>query len=679
MKITKKKISEDGTHEARRNERRRMSSCECWTRQTIFACPNVGSIIKAVVAKDYIHSHTHMPGQYESIYSYRTTRAAAGRNNAILRLVALLSFVAVSSVVFLSITDYVHWSQSQPHFHAVEPSIGSTSASKPQTPSIDMATKPNGASDGAPQTLDEYLVQAKQDAFAHLRQGSSSQATLTVIMGNEAGDLDSASCAIGLSYLLSRFGSPSGHQLPQSTYVPLIQSMHTDDVLRPENTAAFRASGITPDHIFCLDDVELALDLKPVSDAFAPAANVAIGLVDHPSLTGPWGGANSANRRVDIVIDHHEDVGDHPDATLRIIKSPSKDPVGSCSSLVAELFADRFSTASPSDVGMRQVADLLISAIIIDTDNLRGAPRGKATQTDFDAVKTLLPVSSFGNPTSADQIRETALSFSPLGNSSAASLQPIRPISPSTDIDAATHSAKIVLAPYWQILSESKQAVSHLSGRDLLRRDYKQLDFSDDAQADLTLRLGFASVPISIAEWLHKDRPHPLLSDAPDAKLEVKEAWASWWETLDEFMAERNIDIAVMTGSFRVPEGQVDAGKHKRELVLAFAPRSMQPTQAEKLWDQLRTGLEADAHVQPDQVERRLMLEQPWKGQRLPESAGGKRERVKGVDDQGKRESVHGGEQLRWAKVYKQANAKANRKVVLPAVTTLLRAAVRKL
>lgn len=627
-----------------------------------------------------------MPGQYERIYSYQTTRAATGRNQAIVRLIALLSFVAVSSVILFSLTDFVYWSQSRSQIHVLESISNSAQAATSHASSTTMDATSSSASDSRPgQSLDAFLLQAKQDTFTHLKPGSSSQATLTIIMGNEAGDLDSAACAIGLSYLLSRFGSPSGYDLPPSTYVPLIQSMHTDDVLRPENTAAFRAAGIMPDHVFCLDDLQKTLALELDSDVFAPSANVAIGLVDHPSLTGPWGGARAANRQVSIVIDHHEDVGDHPDAALRIIKSPSKDPVGSCSSLVAELFADRFATASTPDLGLREVADLLISAITIDTDNLRGAPRGKATETDFDAIKTLLPASSFGNPHSADKIRETALSYSPLNSTwQVASVQPIESISPSTEIDSATHSAKIILAPFWQILSGSKQAVSHLSGRDLLRRDYKELDFtspeaSDPAQADVTLKLGFASVPISIVEWLHKDRPARQLADAADPKLEVKQAWAAWWKTLDDFMSERKIDIAVMTGSFRVPDGQVDAGKHKRELVLAFAPRTMSPSKASILWEELRKGLETDAHVASDQVERRLMLEEPWKGQRLPESAGGKKERVKGVDSDGKREHASTQDQPRWAKVYKQANTRANRKIVLPAVTTILKAAVKKL
>ncbi|KAI3487784.1 hypothetical protein L1887_48158 [Cichorium endivia] len=594
--------------------------------------------------------------QYQRIYTYRTNRAAAARHNATLGLVALLALVAVASVVFLSITDYVYWRQTRPN------SFLNQLAPQPiRNGSLTDQGKGGTMGSVAGSTLDDFLVQAKRDAFERLKAGAAATQKLTLVMGNEAGDLDSAACAIGLSYLLSRFGPPQGYTLGASSYVPLIQSMHSDDVLRPENTAAFRAAGIDPEHTLCLDDIQHTLGLALDSDAFAPAANVALGLVDHPSLTGPWGGSGASNRDVEIVLDHHEDVGDHAGAPLRIVKSPSKEPVGSCSSMVADLFAANFVQADSTDVAMRQVADLLMSAIVIDTDNLRAAPRGKATQTDFDAVKTLFPASSFGNPETSQRIRETALAFSPLKDQvHGVSVEPIQPVSPSEHTDSATQSAKIILAPFWSILSRAKQAVDHLAGRDLLRRDYKELDFVSGAdESPLSLKLGFASVPISMVEWLHKDRPTPQLADAAEPKQEI--------------------DVAVMTGSFRVPEGEVDAGKHKRELVLAFAPRSLRESQASVLWQELRRGLETDAHVPADQVDRRLMLEEPWKGQRLPESAGGKKERVHGVDTDGRRLELVAHAQPRWAKVYRQANARANRKIVLPAVTTVLKAAARKL
>ncbi|KAJ1034109.1 hypothetical protein NDA18_000978 [Ustilago nuda] len=602
---------------------------------------------------------------YEPIYTYQTTRAAANGNQATVRLVALLFSVAVSSVVLLSLRDYVHWLQVRPLSHAISTPSATQKA-------LNMSTYP---------TLDDFLVQAKQNAITHLKAGSSSQGKVTLIMGNEAGDLDSASCAIALSYLLTRFGSPPGYQLSPSNYVPLIQSMHADKVLRAENTVAYHASGVNPNKVLFLVDLQQYLGLQLDSESFSPSSNVALGLVDHASLTGPWGGAKAQNRQVEIILDHHQDTGAHPNAALRIVKSPNKEAVGSCSSIVAQLFAESFAKAPSNDVALRQVSDLLLSAIVIDTDNLKGAPRGKATKTDFEAVKILLPTSSFGKPSTSEEIKETAFSFSPLKASQRqdAAVEAIEAINPSgsEETDSARESAKTILAPYWTILMRSKLAVSHLSGRDLLRRDYKQVDLSahDSSNRDISLKLGFASVPISLVEWLHKDRRYARISDAPHAKQEVQEAWSAWWKTLDLFMTERKLNIAVMTGSFRVPEGQVDAGKHKRELVLAFAPREMGQSQAEKLWQELTRGLENDAHVEKDDVDSRLMLQEPWKGQRMPEMEGGKRERVKGVRVDGRREE----DEWKWGKVYKQANARANRKIVLPAVTTILKAAVRKL
>ena len=618
----------------------------------------------AGLASTYRHFH-YMPAAYEPIYSYQSPSSAhiggtQARSRSLFAIVAVLVFVSFASVVFLTTGE----------------SISLKYSFKTNTAPIDLSSD-TGSGMRTTESLNEFLARTKKLALEHL--GKTSNQHVTIIMGNEAGDLDSASSAIALSYMLTHLGSPAGVTLPTSTYIPLIQSNHDDAPLRPENTAAYHASKIEPQNLLCLDDLQKA-GLELDSAAFSPDKNVAIGLVDHPSLTGPWGGAKAANRRVDIVVDHHEDVGDHADAKLRIIKSPSKELVGSASSLIAGLYKDQLG----QDKIPTQVVDLLLSAILIDTDNLRSAPRGKATEVDFAAIKTLLPASSFASPESAGQIQQAAFVNSPLNltKPSEPSTDPVPPASPTEGIDPFILDAKIIFRSYWETLSKSKLMVSHLSGRDLLRRDYKELDFTEPADADsgqakLALRLGFASVPISIVEWLHKDRPVKSLLEATDAAAEVEAAWSSWWQTLDAFMAERKIDIAVMTGTFREPEGEKDAGKHNRELVLAFAPRNMPEERAVVLWKALRDGLEADAHVSRAQVERRLMLEQPWKGQRLPISAGGKRERVAGIDYEGRRSGPAGA--ARWAKVYKQANARANRKIVLPAVVTVLRMAAAKL
>ncbi|PWN47482.1 DHH phosphoesterase [Violaceomyces palustris] len=564
-------------------------------------------------------------------------------------------------------------------------------------------SRPSTGGDGAigttgsasQQGLNQFIKDAKGFALSHLSTSSNPE-RITFIMGNEAGDLDSAVCAISLSYLLTHYGPPAPYNLPKTTYVPLIQSNHDDASLRPENTAAYKASGIDPSDLLCLDDLTGKLGLDLTSSKFSPSNNIFLGLVDHPALGGQWGGPNSAQRKVELIVDHHEDDGHHQDATMRIIRSPSKDPVGSASSLVAELFKDQIQK-DPTKVD-RRIFDFLISAIILDTDNLRPAPKGKATRQDFDSVLLMMPHSSFYDPVASKGVEQVALSNSPLtaldltDSSSLSS-----PDDASADPDVAT--ARSALNKYWQILAKSKLKVNHLSGRDLLRRDYKEVEFFEpdpsssssssssvvggSTSNQISLKLGFSSVPISLEEWLHRGRPS--LLEVPDAQKEMESNWKGWWNVLDEWMSSRKIQIAVVTGTYRAPPHDKDAGKHKRELVIALRQPdsgllSKDPVRSRTLWEELRKGLEEDAHVQDaTDVDRRLMLEKPWKGQRLPEALGGKRERVQGLDGEGLRLDTIQEERKVWAGVYRQGNARANRKVVLPAVVQILRNSCRKL
>lgn len=197
----------------------------------------------------------------------------------------------------------------------------------------------------APADLDAYLRWAKAQV-AH--------EPLTLIMGNEAGDLDSAASAIALSYILNHneryFREKYG--LEHSTYVPLIQTPRAELHFRQENLLVYRAAHTSEEALLCVDDDEVK----------AHRARAKLGLVDHPQLAVSWG-----NRSVDIIVDHHEDEGAHPEAKLRILRSPSKDPVGSASSLVALLAAE----SRHGGVLPEQLADLLLSAIVLDTRNVR--------------------------------------------------------------------------------------------------------------------------------------------------------------------------------------------------------------------------------------------------------------------------------------------------------------------
>ncbi|CAD6901214.1 unnamed protein product [Tilletia caries] len=240
-------------------------------------------------------------------------------------------------------------------------------------------------------------------------------------MGNEAGDLDSLASSIALSYLLTHLQHPAPTRKEpggeNTLYAPLIQTAAADLYLRPENVAICKFADIdssaNTDALLTIDALEggaradaagsssLAMDLSS-DPRLAKGTSVSFGIVDHPALIPRWG--PHENRDVRYLVDHHKDEGAHPDAEIRFMLGPGsvpagEAPIGSASSMIVELFQDELlKAAAAGPAGSRipkAVADLLISAIVIDTDNLRPVPRGRATPRDVLSHAILLPLSSF--------------------------------------------------------------------------------------------------------------------------------------------------------------------------------------------------------------------------------------------------------------------------------------------
>lgn len=221
---------------------------------------------------------------------------------------------------------------------------------------------PVSSTSRVPIELAAYLRWAKDHAMAHKAQfetGSTPIQPLTLIMGNEAGDLDSAASAIALSYVMNHeqahFARTYG--VPQGVYVPVIQTPRRALSQRKENLYVYEYVQAPVMSLLCVDELG---DLG--SPAWGPGANVSLGLVDHSQLRAAWG----AERRIVLVVDHHEDEGLYREAPLRIIRAPSTSPVGSAASLVASL-AYEARRGSPLETS---VADLLLSAIVLDTRNV---------------------------------------------------------------------------------------------------------------------------------------------------------------------------------------------------------------------------------------------------------------------------------------------------------------------
>lgn len=350
--------------------------------------------------------------------------------------------------------------------------------------------------------------------------------------------------------------------------VPLIQIAREDLSLRAENLYALGLAGINQpaEQLLTTTDIE-KLNPFPADTFF---------LVDQNRLGSQFSG------KVVGIIDHHQDEGLYTDtATVRNIK-----PCGSCSSLVA--------TALPPKLSA-ELATLLLTAIVIDTNGLK--PGGKATDEDRQAASKVAPL--------------TVLSGS----------------------DTSFTPDTLHEAPFIKQLNKElqgrKEDLSHLSGWDLLRRDYKEYTYKLTWMAgEPVIKVGLSTVPVALKVWGKK------------GKLEKDSlAW----------MQHRGLTVlgALTTFKDEKKKKKKDGkGEHKREMAWIILGKEAVdgeagvdvPALASRLWAGLEESKELD--VRPH---KKFKLE---KSGNLPEGARGK--------------------------VYKQGNASATRKVVAPLVKTIL-------
>ncbi|OCH94607.1 DHH phosphoesterase [Obba rivulosa] len=167
-------------------------------------------------------------------------------------------------------------------------------------------------------------------------------------------------------------------------------------------------------------------------------------------------------------------------------------------------------------------------------------------------------------------------------------------------------------------LAAHKAGVAHLGTRDLLRRDYKEYTL---AARGAPVRAGLASVPLGLRAWLARDGP---------AFARGAEAW----------MAERGLAVLGVLTSWRDAEkpGKSGRGKHRREQ--AWVVRC--DAEGGKLAKRLFRGLE-------ESEELRLKAE-AWEEVGLREGFG------EGYE----------------ARVYKQKNTDATRKVTAPLMQKII-------
>ncbi|KAJ3800028.1 exopolyphosphatase [Lentinula aff. detonsa] len=363
-------------------------------------------------------------------------------------------------------------------------------------------------------TLADFLSFSREQYLHDVRNDGGKAKEWTLVMGNEAGDLDTIASSIAFAWLRTKvLNQPS---------ISLLQMDRNDLDLRAENLHALELAGVSRPK----DQLLFVADLID----FHPFPSREFALVDHNRLSSTFTPEESPV--VVAIVDHHADENLYVDSAEPRIIAPS----GSCASHITNLME---TVDLPPEL-----ATLLLSAILIDTDGLK--PGGKAIDVDRKAADYLAPKSTFASSVSALQTNDTT------------------PSSTLYEVD--------FIRSLSEELSTKKNDVSHLGPRDLLRRDYKQYEFILPWHpAKPTIRAGLSTVPVKLEEW------------AADGKLETEgDAW----------MKEKGLHVLGVLTAYR----GATKGKRKREM--AWLVRTVSPPtdgfDFDALMERLCSGLEAD-------------------------------------------------------------------------------------
>lgn len=203
----------------------------------------------------------------------------------------------------------------------------------------------------------------------------SSRKPLTIVMGNEAADLDSMVSALCYAWYLYKND-------PDTNPCPLINIPREDFKLRTEAVFLFEEAGISIQDLIFIDDLELQ---KLKSEGLLKLI-----LVDHNKLA-----SSQENLKSDIlvILDHHSDEKDYPGAALTDIR-----PVGSTATIVAQAFL-KFPYDIDTPLGI-----LLLGTILLDTVNLDPAA-GRVTDDDIAVAGKLIQSCGLNQQTLFDKLQ----------------------------------------------------------------------------------------------------------------------------------------------------------------------------------------------------------------------------------------------------------------------------------
>ena len=222
---------------------------------------------------------------------------------------------------------------------------------------------------------------------------------VTLVLGNEAADLDSVACAISLAYALHEANDDASR-----AYVPVVCVPREDFSLRADARWLLESVGVDVDALTFGGEIAFGDASGPIVDD-----RLRLVLVDHNALASASEYASFASA-VDAVVDHHEDEKKYPATAAAAVV-----PTGSCATLVAEpLVLDRSALAARSETATRVFretgpptrlragdprAALLLAAVLLDTQNLN-ASATRVHARDEAVAPILASLAGTGDPAS---------------------------------------------------------------------------------------------------------------------------------------------------------------------------------------------------------------------------------------------------------------------------------------
>jgi exopolyphosphatase len=220
-----------------------------------------------------------------------------------------------------------------------------------------------------------------------LKNNFSEQKPVTIVMGNEAADLDSMASAVTYAWYLYLTD-------PSQNPFPLINIPRADFKLRTEAVFLFEEAGVDIDHLLFAEDVDL--------DKLKAGGKLKLILVDHNKLASGQTGLETV---ITGILDHHADEKSYPPAAVTNIR-----PVGSAATLVSELFL-----GDQSAVIEKSLGTLLLGTILLDTVNL-DPEAGRVTDDDSKAAKEIIDITGLDSGKLFEKLQFEKFNVSSLGS-----------------------------------------------------------------------------------------------------------------------------------------------------------------------------------------------------------------------------------------------------------------------